>query len=60
LPYDKWVEDGLTENDVANAEVERILAARTEKAPYVDGAQLDELAAVCKVDGEAVRRARRE
>jgi trimethylamine--corrinoid protein Co-methyltransferase len=60
LSYDKWVEDGLTENDVANAEVERILAARTEKAPYVDGAQLDELAAVCKVDGEAVRRARRE
>jgi trimethylamine---corrinoid protein Co-methyltransferase len=60
LSYDKWAEEGVTENDVANAEVERILAARADKAPYVDGAQLDELAAVCQVDDESVRRARRE
>jgi trimethylamine--corrinoid protein Co-methyltransferase len=60
LSYDKWIEEGVTENDVANAEVERILAARAGKAPYVDGAQLDELAAICKVDADTVRRARRE
>jgi trimethylamine--corrinoid protein Co-methyltransferase len=60
LSYDKWLEEGVTENDVANAEVERILAARAEKAPYVDDDQLDELAAVCKVDADRVRRARRE
>ena len=60
LSYDKWVEEGLTENDVANAEVERILAARATKAPYLDDAQLEELAAVCNVDDELVRRARRE
>ena len=60
LSYEKWVEDGVTENDVACAQVERLLAAHADKAPYLDGAQLDELAAICRVDDEALRRARRE
>lgn len=60
LSYDKWVEAGVTENDVANTEVERILAARAAKAPSLDDAQLGELAVVCGADPESVRRARRE
>jgi len=59
LSYDKWVEEGRTENDVANAEVERILAARGAKTPYLADEQLDELAAICSMDAEGVRRARR-
>ena len=54
LSYDKWVEEGTTENDVANAEVERILAAHAAKEPYLDDAQLDELAAICRIDAEGV------
>ncbi len=30
------------------------------KEPYIDGALLDEIAAICRVDDDAVRRARRE
>jgi len=59
LSYDKWVEQGTTEYDVACARVETLLAAHALKGPYVDGAQLEELAAVCRVDEETVRRARR-
>jgi trimethylamine--corrinoid protein Co-methyltransferase len=59
LSYDKWVEEGRTENDVANAEVERILATRGAKTPYLADEQLDELAAICSMDAEGVRRARR-
>ena len=59
LSYDKWVEEGTTENDVANTEVERILAARGANAPYLADDQLDELAAICKIDAEGIRRARR-
>jgi trimethylamine--corrinoid protein Co-methyltransferase len=59
LSYDKWLEEAVTENDVANAEVERILAAHAAKEPYVDDAQLAELAAICGVDADDVRRARR-
>ena len=46
-------EDGVTEYDDACAQVERILAAHAAKAPYLDGAQLDELAAICRVDDES-------
>jgi trimethylamine--corrinoid protein Co-methyltransferase len=59
LSYDKWVEEGRTENDVANDAVERILAARGAKPPYLAEEQLDELAAICKIDAEGIRRARR-
>jgi len=59
LSYDKWVEEGTTENDVANDEVERILAARGANAPYLADDQLDELAAICKIDAGGIRRARR-
>jgi trimethylamine--corrinoid protein Co-methyltransferase len=59
LSYEKWIEEGQTESDVANHEVERILAARAAKEPYLAEAQLDGLAEICRVDGECVRRARR-
>jgi trimethylamine---corrinoid protein Co-methyltransferase len=59
LSYDKWVEEGLTENDVANAEVERILSAHATRAPYLDDGQLEELATICRMDAESVRHARR-
>ena len=60
LSYEKWVEEGTTTNDVACEQVETLLAAHAAKAPYIDGAQLDELAAICRVDDETMRRARRE
>ena len=59
LSYEKWVEDGTTESDTANAEVERLLAAHVAKEPYLDAGQIDDLAAICKIDDEGVRRARR-
>jgi len=59
LSYDKWVEEGTTENDVANAEVERILAARAAKEPNMNDGQIDDLAAICKIDAGDARRARR-
>jgi trimethylamine--corrinoid protein Co-methyltransferase len=59
LSYEKWIAEGRTESDVANHEVERILAARAAKEPYLADAQLDGLAEICRVDGESVRRARR-
>ena len=59
LSYEKWAEDGVTELDDACAQVELRLAAHATKAPYVDDAQLDEIAAICRADDEAIRRARR-
>ena len=44
---------------MANDEVERILAARATKEPYLNDGQLDDLAAICKMDAEGARRARR-
>jgi trimethylamine--corrinoid protein Co-methyltransferase len=57
--YEKWEEDGLTEMDVASAEVERLLARHAEKTCLAPD-QIDELAAVCGVDEASLRRARRE
>ena len=45
---------------MACEQVEALLAAHGAKAPYVDAAELDELAAICHVDDESMRRARRE
>ena len=60
LSYDKWVEDGRTENDVANDEVERHLKAHAAREPFLDDGQLGELAAICRADAESVRCAHRE
>ena len=57
--YEKWVEDGVTENDVAEAEVERLLAKHAERS-CLEADKIDELAAICGVDDESVRRAHRE
>lgn len=59
LSYEKWAEEGLAENDVAAAEVERLLTRHGER-PCLDVGTIDELAAVCGVDEESVRRARRD
>jgi trimethylamine:corrinoid methyltransferase-like protein len=59
LSYDKWVEQGTTEYDDACARVEALLAAHALKEPYIDGSRLEELAAVCRVDEDMVRQARR-
>ena len=60
LSYEKWVEQGTTEHDEACSRVEALLAAHAFKEPYIDGPALDEIAAICRVDDDAVRRARRE
>jgi trimethylamine---corrinoid protein Co-methyltransferase len=60
LSYEKWAEDGTTANDVACEQVEALLAAHAGRPPYIDDARLEELAAICHVDDEAMRRARRE
>lgn len=59
LSYDKWVEEGTTELDTACETVDSILSARATSEPYLGGDQLDALASVCRVDGEAVAYARR-
>jgi trimethylamine--corrinoid protein Co-methyltransferase len=59
LSYEKWVDIGATEHDVACAEVERLLAVHADRSPYLDDDRLDELAAVCRVDAASLRRARR-
>jgi trimethylamine--corrinoid protein Co-methyltransferase len=59
LSYDKWVEQGATEYDEACARVDTLLAAHALREPYIDGAELDEIAAICRVDEHIARRARR-
>jgi hypothetical protein len=39
--------------------VDARLATHATREPYVDDAQLDEIAAICGADDEAIRRARR-
>ncbi len=60
VSYEKWAEEGSSEYDVACEQVDLLLAAHTERAPYIDGPQLDELATICRAGDDAVRRARRE
>jgi len=60
VSYEKWSEEGLSEYDVACEQVDLLLAAHDGRAPYLDGEQLMELAAICRVGDEPVRRARRE
>ena len=59
LSYDKWVEDGVTEQDVTQAEVERLLAMHAEQ-PCLAADTIDALAAVCGVDEDLRRRALRD
>lgn len=59
LSYEKWAEAGATEYEAACERVEALLAAHALRDPYIDGSQLDELAAVCRVDDQTLRRARR-
>ena len=61
LSYEKWLDEG-THGDRRGLRAgrARCLAAHAARPPYLDGAQLDELAAICRVDDDIVRRARRE
>ena len=59
LSYEKWADEGGTEYETACGIVEQALADHQAKPPYIDGDRLDEIAAVCHVDDEAVRRALR-
>jgi len=60
LSYDAWLAEGRTENDAACEMVERLLAAHTARGPLLPDEQIVELAALCRADPDAVRRARRE
>jgi trimethylamine--corrinoid protein Co-methyltransferase len=60
LSYEKWVVEGGDEYATACARVETLLAEHAAKPPYVDGDQLDALAAICRVDNESWRRALRD
>ena len=59
LSYEKWADEGSTEYDAACERVEQLLAVHATRAPYIDGPQLDEIAAICRVDDDALRRAQR-
>jgi trimethylamine--corrinoid protein Co-methyltransferase len=59
LSYEKWAVEGGDECATACARVEELLAEHAAKPPYIDGDQLDALAAICRVDEDIVRRARR-
>jgi trimethylamine--corrinoid protein Co-methyltransferase len=59
LSWEKWAEEGATENDAAAAEVERLLSRHLDQ-PCLEPDKIDELAAVCGVDEELRRRALRD
>jgi trimethylamine--corrinoid protein Co-methyltransferase len=59
LSYEEWAEGGLTENDTAAAEVERLLAVHVQQ-PCLAAETIDALAAVCGVDEDLRRRALRD
>jgi trimethylamine--corrinoid protein Co-methyltransferase len=59
LSFEKWAEEGVTENDTAEAMVESLLARHFQQ-PRMAADQMEDLAAVCGVDEASVRRARRE
>ncbi len=60
LSYDKWLEEGRTENDVACDTVERLLAAHAAKEPCLSDEQIDGLAAICQAGPDDIRRARHQ
>ncbi|HTX70312.1 MAG TPA: trimethylamine methyltransferase family protein [Thermoleophilia bacterium] len=59
LSYEKWAEQGLTENDTAEAIVEQALVAHREKGPILSEDQIEELGRLCGVGPEAVGHAAR-
>jgi trimethylamine--corrinoid protein Co-methyltransferase len=59
LSYEKWAVEGGDEYTTACERVELLLGQHAAKPPYIDGSELDSLAAICRVDEEIVRRARR-
>jgi trimethylamine--corrinoid protein Co-methyltransferase len=59
LSYEKWAAEGGDEYAHACELVETTLAEHAARPAYIDGDQLDELAAICRVDEDTVRRARR-
>ena len=59
LSYEKWAAEGGDEYAHACELVETTLAQHAAKAAYIDGDQLDALAAICRVDEDTVRHARR-
>jgi len=59
LSYEKWAAEGSDEYAHACELVETTLAEHAAKAAYIDGDQLDALAAICRVDEDTVRQARR-
>ena len=60
LSYEQWLSEGRTEVDTAREAVGELLAAHDARGPLLPADQLDELAAICRADPEAVRRARRQ
>ena len=59
LSWEKWVEQGTTESDAAAAKVEDLLARHGER-PCLEADRIDQLAAVCRVDEDLRRHARRD
>ena len=49
LSYEKWVEQGTTSTTTPARAWRRCSPRTRSKTPYIDGAQLDELAAICRV-----------
>jgi trimethylamine--corrinoid protein Co-methyltransferase len=60
LSYEKWIEEGHTENDVASETVERILDKHASREPVLTVDQIAELASICRADDQSISRARRE
>ena len=59
LSYEKWAVEGSDEYATACEQVARLLEEHTARPPYLDDNRLKALAAVCRVDDDCARRARR-
>lgn len=59
LSYEKWAQEGLTEEDRAIAVAERALRTHWDKGPRLTEAQIDELASLCGVSRSDARHAHR-
>jgi trimethylamine--corrinoid protein Co-methyltransferase len=60
LSYEKWAACGKDEYAIACEQVETLLREHDAKPPYMDGDELTTLAAICCVDDDTLRQARRE
>lgn len=59
LSYEKWAVGGGDEYATACARVEALLAEHAGRPAYFDDDKLERLAAICRVDDDCVRQARR-